>query len=308
MIAAYPDDVTIHEPIGRKKKNKGKQREDPWQGLLRIDEGPPPAADHIGTEVHDSANPTVAGPSGTRSRTTPNSQPSDDSLVRIDMGQMSKLKEMGYEVFGPVNGPNEGYPEYEVQKRVLDNLQAHGLRETMPNPSSPEVRNLPEPAHTIDPILDAPDTDRVGHHLDSVHSTGVMPDGPHIRPEVNRDDCENRPLLGDAMANEPARSTLPSGTAHPNTEARSAISTNVRPTTPPYIDAGSAMRQDVHPTTPPKKRGGKRPQVNLSPAQGLQTWGQKKKRKVTDDDLAAIEAQNMVQSGSRRRGKATRRH
>ena len=34
--------------------------------------------------------------------------------ARIDMGQMMRLKEMGYEVAGPVNGPNEGLPQYEV--------------------------------------------------------------------------------------------------------------------------------------------------------------------------------------------------
>jgi hypothetical protein len=39
--------------------------------------------------------------------------------VRIDMGQMMMLKNMGHQVMGPVNGPNEGLPQYEVPRLWL---------------------------------------------------------------------------------------------------------------------------------------------------------------------------------------------
>ena len=40
-------------------------------------------------------------------------------LVRIGMGQMQVLRDQGFNVFGPVNGPNEGLPQYEVPKAWL---------------------------------------------------------------------------------------------------------------------------------------------------------------------------------------------
>ena len=88
----------------------------------------------------------------------------------------------------------------------------------------------------------------------------------------------------------PVTASLPSGST-------------VRPTTPPNDTAGHVDNANrVHKT--PKKRLGKRPQANLSPHKIHQTRNHKKK-KLTDDDLAAMEAQNMLQSGSRRRTKPT---
>src|SRR6266496_683628 len=81
---------------------------------------------------------------------------------------------------------------------------------------------------------------------------------------------------------------------------------NVRPTTHPNDNAGPAGDgQEIRNKTP-KKRLGKRTQ-NLSPQTTHRTQTQSKKKKVTDDDLAALEAQNMMQSGSRQRSKPTQR-
>ena len=38
------------------------------------------------------------------------------------MGQRPQLKDMGFEVFGPINGPNEGLPKYEVPKAEFETL------------------------------------------------------------------------------------------------------------------------------------------------------------------------------------------
>src|SRR6266545_4771588 len=88
IIANYPEAFNPQskesEPNHRKKKNKGKQREDPLEGLLRIDESVKPRA------AEDIANPRVAGASKNRSQNIPEPGPSShqDGVVRINMGQM----------------------------------------------------------------------------------------------------------------------------------------------------------------------------------------------------------------------------
>ena len=41
------------------------------------------------------------------------------------MAQMLQLKDMGYEALGPINGPNEGLPEYQVPKAWVEDLISH---------------------------------------------------------------------------------------------------------------------------------------------------------------------------------------
>jgi hypothetical protein len=84
----------------RRKKKKGKQREDPLEGLFQIDEPLELTEDHIDTV---GPNPNAAGPSNYHSPSRDTSDPhtsagAQHDLVRIDMGQMLQLKEMGYEV------------------------------------------------------------------------------------------------------------------------------------------------------------------------------------------------------------------
>ena len=105
-------------------KRKGKQREIPLQELLQIDQSEdPPTTECIATVA-------TAVPSNNHIGMTSNTHTSVESqqnqLVKIDMRQMLKLRELGYEVLGPVNGPNKGYPEYEVQKMWLDVLISKG--------------------------------------------------------------------------------------------------------------------------------------------------------------------------------------
>jgi hypothetical protein len=84
----------------RKKKGKGKQRADPFEGLLSM-----------------NPNLTVASSSNRiGSELVPSQQ------VWINMQQMVQLKEKGYEVSGLVNGPNEGLPEFLVEEEWLNSL------------------------------------------------------------------------------------------------------------------------------------------------------------------------------------------
>jgi hypothetical protein len=157
------------------------------------------------------------------------------------MGQMLELKEVGYEVFGPVNGPNEGQPEYEVPKAVLEALIS-SKQVVYPN----QQQNAMRP----DRHVWAPDS---------------------IDPELLGQDANNCP------------------------------------TTPPNNNADLDNNAEEIPNNAPQQRLGKRGQADLSPQMKRQTRTAKKKKKVTDDDLAALEAQKMVQSGSKRRSKPTQR-
>ena len=259
-----------------RKKNKGKQREYPLKGLIPLDELLEPTTDHIDT-VGPNAN--AAGPSNYHSLSWETSDPhtgaQQHDLVRIDMGQMLQLKDMGYEVMGPVNGPSEGYPEYEVPRAMLAALIAHSQTQSALHPSAADIALGPSTSGSalipIDPALlcQANDTP---HHTSTSHEP--LPNtGPHVQSPI-----------------------------HSSTN-------NVRPTTPLNNDAESVDKANGTHERTPKKRLGKRAQANanLSPQTVRQTRSTKKKKKMTNDDLAAMEAQNMLQSGSRRRTKTTKR-
>lgn len=253
----------------RRKKNKGKQREDPLKGLIPMDELLEPTTD---------PNANAAGPSNYHSPSRETSDPhtsAQHDLVRIDMGQMLQLKDMGYEVMGPVNGPSEGYPEYEVPRAMLAALIAHSQTQSALHPSVADIALGPSTSGSapipIDPALlcQANDTP---HHASTSHEH--LPDtGLHMQSPIH------------------------------------SSSNNVRPITPPNNDAESVDKANGTRERTPKKRLGKRAQamVNLSPQTVRQTRSTKKKKKMTNDDLAAIEAQKMLQPGSRRRTKTTRR-
>jgi len=204
----------------------------------------------------------------------------ENGLVRIDMGQMLQLKDMGYEAVGPVNGPNKGYPEYEVPKAMYQVLQPR--LQTTPNLNQTQLgREESEPApNFIDPAL-----------LGQAEQTWQLDGSP----------LNSRSLMDVEMALRVSPSTPPND-GQTNDQAHTSElrpGSTVRPTTPPNEDAGSAHNPN-HNKTPPKQLG-KRGQANLSPQTNRQKRGNRKKKKITDDDRAAMEAQNMLQSGSRQR-------
>jgi hypothetical protein len=286
MFAAYPDTSNISQSKptqnqnGRKKKGKGKERVDPLEGLLQIDESVEPlAANRIDTE-NQEMNSSGVGPSNASGRNEAKSPMSaalhQTGLVRIGMGQMLQLKDMEYEALGPVNGLNEGYPKYEVSQVVLDMLTSDrpSMSDRTPNPTPVRVMqtepDLALPA--IDPALLAQGEPSEQQSNDISHNTPMLLDGADVLFE-----CPAQALSG----------------------------CNMCPSTPPNATAESAPNANEVAKRIPKKQLGKKMQANLSPQTIRQT--RTKKKKMTDDDRAAIEAQNMVQSGSRRRSKPTQR-
>ena len=132
-------------------KNKGKRRAiDQLEGLLTISQRQSPSTSDPMSHIVDN-----------RSRVP--------DLVNIDLGQAIKLKEMGYEVHGPINGPNEGFPKYEVPRSWLKKLDSQSTPHVYltPNPPStqlyPRPQPIPKPSqpastiliqdHIIDPLL-----------------------------------------------------------------------------------------------------------------------------------------------------------
>jgi len=281
LFSIYPDpsnpNLSNPNKHPRKKKDKGKQREDALDGLFRIDESVEPlTADHTQPRTEPQTNPLLGGRTKEHDQrpTEPEESPEHD-LVRIDMRQMLQLKDMGYEALGPVNGPNEGYPEYEIPKGMYQDLQSR--LQTTPAPTQTQFARFgSEPApNVIDPAL-------LGQ----------------AEPPLT-----SRSLWNVDMAPEVPPSSAPNG-GQTNDDSNLHPGSSVHPTTPPNEDAGSAHNPN-HNKTPPRQLR-KRGQGDLSPQTNRQKRGKSKKKKLTDDARAAMEAQNMVQSGSRRR-KPTRR-
>lgn len=288
LFANYPDagaNKRSEPGIGRKKKGKGKQREDVLQGLLQIDESMEvPTTDHIRNQ---DILPGVAGPSANRI-------PDVNGLVRIDMRQMVELKEMGYEAMGPVvNGPNEGYPEYEVSTSVFKMLKSQHA----PTPNqiaAPVPLDGFDPERIrIDPSLFSQDSAKTGQQIEDAHT--MSQDGFQRAIPTTGNSIMN-PIITNLSPNRlPTDGSITSITNPPIT--------NISPTRPPIDKGGSAKRA---PNKTGKKKVGKKAQADLPRETMVQTRSTNKK-KVTDDDLAALEAQNMLQSGSKRRTKPTRR-
>jgi hypothetical protein len=72
-----------------------------------------------------------------------------ESMVIIDHGQMSTLISHGYLTSIPLNGPNEGPPQYQVPVKALDIL-------SVPTPELPDtVLDMPGSPNTlaVDPVL-----------------------------------------------------------------------------------------------------------------------------------------------------------
>ena len=159
----------------------------------------------------------------------------DDIMVRIDMGQMKMLKVRGINVLGPVNGPNEGFPQYEVRKSALQFL--------LPDDDNPGSSSLP------------------------------------------------RPIYSNPTAAEPSQSD----SARPQTTAF----------THDLVEDG-AVPESAPPPLTPKKRLGKRTQIQQTPLAQHVTRNATKRKKIGDDECAAMEAKEFITTATRPRRKPKR--
>lgn len=141
--ATYPDSMTPVVEVRMQTQRKHRSRKGKDKDI---------------TQVEGSTAPTPANIFAGRLQAT--SYNADD-MVKVDMGQMLKLKDLGCEIVGPINGPNEGPPEYLVPwlwMEKLDSGNMHNLTdqiEQLPhNPLLYPQENQQSPHHAVvDPAL-----------------------------------------------------------------------------------------------------------------------------------------------------------
>ena len=210
---------------------------------------------------------------------------SNDDLVRIDMGQMKVLWDWGLNVWGLVNGPNEGLPQYEVPRSWLHFIPAH---QSSAGPSSQSLNSQPYPRPR--PILPT----NIGSSL--------------LLPTDKNAQLKSRPMPVPIQSDPPD--------LHPETTHMMAVDHSTEDQNRPYLAAHSMVQHNsaddqdrpvpaLHPT--PKKRLGKRNQAHLSPQAKRQTRNSAKRKKIGDDERAAMEAKEFLTSGTRQRKKPNRR-
>ena len=237
-----------------KNKGKGKQREVQLDGLLPISQNETP--NPSGSPITDPS-PEDADIRGMR--------PSPlDELVRIDMGRMMKLKNMGHQIMGPVNGPNEGLPQYEVPRHWLQELETEPLNNSEAASGPIVIRPYPRPrpitkksaTQNMPPVIDPSLIDQAQNPIElsnEQHQEDLTPDVTDI---VN----------------------LPSGSG-----------TGPGPVFDSNIIAATVL--------------GKRSTVIHSPPSKTQARNSQRRKVVTGDDLALQEAQELLKGGVNKRSR-----
>jgi hypothetical protein len=160
--------------------------------------------------------------------------------------------------------PDEnGTEDHESQQAPKPNEPGHLPQEPLIAPSQSD-----DPPINIDPALHAHDANETAQQPDENSHTGDKAPAP---PEA-----------------DPTMQNAPTSVHH---------SSNDHPAMEPNHNAESV------PTPIRNTRLGPTPAANLSPQPLPQTQTTNKRKKLTADDRAALEAQEMVQSGTRRRSK-----
>ena len=142
-----------------------------------------------------------------------------------------------------------------------------------PNPNDEDAPMQPDVAdpeqNQIDPLLLGQDSEQIGQQID--------------HPPMTQDVYEPPPI--DLVEEPPIRNASLTWSLHDS--------------------AGSVTKTMGTRNKRANKKVGKKAEAHLPPETMMRTRSSKKK--VTDDELAALEAQKMMQSGSKRRSKPTRR-
>jgi hypothetical protein len=308
-VAAAP--TMAEKRPAQRKNNKGKQN-----ALSQLDRilpsssrhSPDSAAPEAGPNPNPSPEPgpstSCARPATARPSHPPILEP---DVVRVNLGQVNRLREMGYQVHGPVNGPNEGLPEYLVPHSWLDILNKEVTMQPLtlvpipiPIPMSSTARPYPRPrpiqktrgqqnlnqvpTMAIDPLL----TQERSNHPNEPEP--ARPSSPGLTltlpPSIDNSSGHNSEPLQDA----PVALSAQDGPAHP--PVATFLSANQSQTPPP----------DPAPTPTPTGSNtlGKRAVADRSP----QKPTHKARRKVVRDDaLAMQEAQALLNRGPRTRAR-----
>lgn len=287
LFATYPDSQDSRTP---NVTDKGKQRQLPkLDGLLVMSQQNEFTPNSEANQAEGSGHCVPKRTARDVAQAEPSAESADVPLVGIDMGEMLKLKEMGYEVFGPFNGPNEGPPQYQVPRTWMDRLKERDSQIGRSTVSEQPAKNPTPPPHprpepSIDPIL--------LHDLNtnSVSGRSAIPiTRPYPRP---------RPIK------KPVQETAP---ASPITE-RQTRSKKIRQDAcqqaEVHDDAEEESESGQRPS--PKKVLGKRKPEIRSPVKIRQARSTQK-RKMNNDELARLEAKELLKKSGRKSGRSRRR-
>jgi len=231
-----------------------------------------------------------------------------DDWVRIDMQQMIKLRDMGHEPRGPVNGPNEGLPEYEVPKSWLQLLalapsptpslmptRDWAIPSPQPNPCPHSALDIAPNNSVIDPsLLELTNANAVAGpsrlQLPAPAPTPI----PNQMPTGNRTYPRPRPIpprpseLNNAVTLNP-----------PDPVVEAEVSGLGLPSGLPHAEPDSDGHPHAEPDSDPNEDSAPESLLPL-PTTRPQTRSTKKRKVMSTDDLAAQEARDLLKGTSRR--------
>ena len=301
MSAEYPNSGLTEETRTHTAKDKGKGRD------TAKDKGKGRDSSQLNNLLplprNFTPNPIRPNPDG--------ADDAQDEWVRIDMRQMVMLQNMGHNSRGPINGPNEGLPQYEVPRSWLQLLSSGPA----PTPSQlptgdrayPRPRPIPPPPseleHTpnssvLDPALfESTNANAVAgpSALVPAPTPSQLPTGdrsyPRPRPIQSRPSERNNTVIPDPANVEPMNPNADAGQSEPVRDAEVSGSGNLGLPDP---DSGPNEGPATEPMIP-------------SPPVLPQTRSTKKRKVMSTDDLALQEAKELLKGTSRRNRTRTRR-
>jgi len=183
------------------------------------------------------------------------------------MAQMVLLKNMGHEVTGPVNGPNEGWPQYEVPRMWLQQLQIRTENNSEPVPSPTIPRPYPRPRPITKKAAPEATTPLIDPAL--VNQIHIAPTSPTEHFQHHEDNVTHEDDV----------------THDPNTA--NGIQSGSGPDAAAELDAPTVL--------------GKRTPTVRSPPGKAQAQNTRRRKVITPDDLAMKEAQELLKGGITKR-------
>jgi hypothetical protein len=214
--------------------------------------------------------------------------------IRIDMGTMMKLKEMGCDnVVGPVNGPNDGLPEYEAPKVWIERLNTMKSSANTESANRPRPRPIPRPTVPSNIQID-PALINIGKANDYLQEGNNAKIGVAEDPHIN---------VSPESATRPQPQPISQPTVSANIQMDPVL-VNVDHNVQEKDNIGTCLIQRTNDSQDKLSESANFSdhKVFISDS-GMETASKKKLRRkvVTNDDLAAMEAQKWLQGNSSRR-------
>ena len=302
--ATYPEERPF-SPEKRPSRHKEKRKDvGQLEGLLQIPPENPPNADR-----QPSTEPGVAAAGSAMS----------SDLISVSMSQMLRLKTMGCsDIFGPINGPNEGLPKYQVPlhwlrclgdaadqnpepDRIAGYSMLHHNSDTQPTSVNEVSTSLYEPV--IDPSL-VTNTQIENSDVGTIYAAApeVEPAAAQTRPYPRpRPTAKAKTIIPIPHA-ESVVEQCPTVNRHTETDAQEIQSAagNFQPANEVVIAVQPTSIESTSPET--------QEQINPAPLRPVPAKEKRNTmRKVTTADALALEEAERFMTTSKRKGRPQKR-